>query len=278
MTDSGPAPFTCNTCGVQHAASDRPPSHCSICEDERQYVGPQGQTWTTSAELRAHHRADVRLEEHHLTGIGTEPQFAIGQRALLVETPEGNVLWDCVPLLDEEIDEFIRSKGGLAAIAISHPHFYAAMVDYAHAFDAPVYLHAADRASVMRDDARLVFWEGDVHRLPGGITLLRLGGHFEGATVLHWPDGSLGAGVLLSGDVVHVVQDRRWVSFMRSYPNLIPLSAETIGRIVSRLEPYDFERIYGGWFGAVVASDAKGAVRRSAARYITAVTGGSSPR
>ena len=213
----------------------------------------------------------IREEEPGLTGIGTEPSFAIGQRALLVEAPGGNVLWDCITLLDDEIEAAVRARGGLSAIAISHPHYYSSMVEWAHAFDAPVYLHAADREWVMRPDDALVLWEGDARELAPGITLLRLGGHFEGGTVLHWAAGQAGRGALLSGDIVQVVSDRRWVSFMRSYPNLIPLPAATVRRMAAALEPYDFERIYGAWFGRIVAQDAKAAVARSAERYVRAL-------
>ena len=265
--------FVCQTCGAQHAPSDAPPRRCAVCEDERQYVGWDGQLWTTLDELRREHRADIRAEEPGLTGVGMEPAFAIGQRALLVETPGGNVLWDCVPLLDEEIERAIRDRGGLAAIAISHPHYYSSMVEYSRAFDAPVHLHAADREWVMRPDERIAFWEGDTLELESGVTLLRLGGHFEGGTVLHWAAGQGGRGALLSGNVVQVVQDRRWVSFMRSYPNLIPLPAATVERMAAALEPYPFERLYGAWYGKIVAEDAKAAVERSARRYVTALGG-----
>ena len=264
--------FICETCGSQHAPSPRAPERCAVCDDERQYVGWQGQRWTTLEELRAGHRADVRPEEPGLTGIGTEPSFAIGQRALLVETPGGNVLWDCIALLDDEIEALVRERGGLAAIAISHPHYYASMVEFSRAFDAPVYLHAADRQWVMRPDEGLVFWEGDAHELEPGVTMLRIGGHFEGGTVLHWAAGQSGRGALLSGDIVQVVQDRRWVSFMRSYPNLIPLPAATVEGMVAALEPYPFERVYGAWFGRVVSSDGKAAVARSARRYVQALS------
>jgi hypothetical protein len=78
--------------------------------------------------------------------------------------------------------------------------------------------------------------------------------------------------VLLTGDIIHVVQDRRWVTFMRSYPNMIPLPASAVQRVVAAVEPYPFDRIYGAWWEKVVAADAKNAVRRSAARYIDAIT------
>jgi hypothetical protein len=266
--------FICETCGTQHGPSAAPPEACAICTDERQYVGPEGQRWTTLARLRTGHRADIREEEPGLTGIGAQPAFGIGQRALLVQTTEGNVLWDCQALLDDEIVAAVRERGGVAAIAVSHPHFYASMVEYSRAFDAPIYLHAADRGWVMRPDPAIHFWEGEQHALLSGLTLLRLGGHFAGGTVLHWAAGAGGAGTLLSGDIVQVVADRRWVSFMRSYPNLIPLPAATVDAMVSALEPWPFQRLYAGWFGRAVSPDAAAAVRRSAERYRWALTMG----
>ncbi len=277
MDDTGAADstaFICVTCGTQHAPARRPPPECAICADERQYVGHDGQRWTTLEELRRDHRANLREEEPGLTGIGSRPSFAIGQRALLVRTGSGNVLWDCLAPFDEEVARAVEVRGGIDAIAISHPHYYTTMVEWGRAFGAPIHLHAADRRWVMRPDPAIVHWDGERLELPGGLTLLRLGGHFAGGTVLHWPGGADGRGALLSGDIVQVVADRRWVSFMRSYPNLIPLPAATVAGIAAALEPWPFERLYGAWFGRVVAADAKAAVRRSAERYVRAVNEG----
>jgi glyoxylase-like metal-dependent hydrolase (beta-lactamase superfamily II) len=265
--------FICVTCGVQYAPSEHPPERCAICQDSRQYIGWDGQQWTTLEQLAADHDPDIREEEPGLLGIGMTPGFAIGQRALLIHNPGGNVLWDCIPLLDDETVAAVQALGGASAIAISHPHYYSSMIEWSRAFDAPVHLHAADRDWVMRSDGAIEFWQGEALELNPGITLIRLGGHFEGATVLHWEDGCAGRGVLLSGDVVQVVQDRRYVSFMRSYPNLIPLSADSVRRIAARLEPLAFERIYGAWYGRVVKHDAKRAVARSAQRYTAALAG-----
>ena len=107
-----------------------------------------------------------------------------------------------------------------------------------------------------------------------GLTLIRCGGHFEGGTVLHWRDGADGRGLLLSGDIVMPVPDRGWVSFMYSYPNLIPLDAQAVRGVVAALEPFAFERIRGAWFDRVVPEDAKSAVSRSAERYLRAIGAG----
>jgi glyoxylase-like metal-dependent hydrolase (beta-lactamase superfamily II) len=160
----------------------------------------------------------------------------------------------------------------LRAIAISHPHYYTTFVEWSRAFGgAPVYIHADDREWVVRPDPCVQLWEGEEIDLGAGLTLLRLGGHFAGGQVLHCAAGCGGQGALLSGDIVQVVQDRHWVSFMYSYPNLIPLPAATVLRMVERLEPYDFDRVYGAWWGRVVAEDGKRAVRRSADRYVAAL-------
>ncbi len=228
--------FVCVQCGTQFAETAGPPSRCPICEDERQFVRHAGQEWTTLERLATDHHNRLEQEAPRLLGIGTEPEFAIGQRALLLQSPGGNLLWDCIALLDDQTTAEIDARGGLRAIAISHPHFYTTMVDWAERFDAQIFLHAADRQWVMPSR--------------GG--------------------GSKGA--LLTGDIITVVQDRRYVSFMRSYPNLIPLRPTAIRRIVERIEPFTFEQIYGGWWKTNVLSDAKNAVARSAERYLRAIS------
>ena len=260
--------FICVQCGTQFAAAAEPPPHCLICEDERQFVRHTGQEWTTLGQLQASHHNRLEEEASQLLGIGTEPEFAIGQRALLVQSPGGNLLWDCISLVDDETAAEIDARGGIRAIAISHPHFYSAMVEWAERFDAQIFLHAADREWVMRKSPRIQFWEGSTLTLWDGLTLINLGGHFEGGTVLHSPTGATGKGALLTGDIITVVQDRRYVSFLRSYPNLIPLGASALGRILEGIEPFSFDQIYGGWWEANVHSDAKAAVKRSAERYL----------
>jgi hypothetical protein len=260
----------CCTCGVQHAG-DAAPGSCFICEDERQYVGWGGQQWTSLAELRATHRAELREEERGLVGIGMTPSFAIGQRALLLRAPGGNILWDCIPLIDDETVEAVRRLGGISLIAISHPHFYSSMVEWSRAFDAPVLLSAADRSWIARPDPRIELWDGDTLKLHDGVTLIRCGGHFDGAAVLHWPAGAGERGALLVGDTLMVAQDRRYLSFMRSYPNLIPLPRTAVQRITEALAPFRFDRIWGGWWSKRVLHDAEQALQLSAARYLRAI-------
>jgi glyoxylase-like metal-dependent hydrolase (beta-lactamase superfamily II) len=260
--------FLCATCGTQFPASEVAPEACPVCEDVRQYVPADGQRWTTLEELRSTHRAEIRDELPGLLGIGCKPEFAIGQRPLLVPTERGNVLWDCQALLNEEIVSAVRERGGLEAIAISHPHYYSTMVEWAHAFDCPILIHEDDREWVMRPDPSVGVWSGDVRELAPGVTLLRLGGHFAGGQVLHWAERKL----LLSGDIVQVIPDRRFVSFMYSYPNLIPLPPDTVDEIARGLEPWDYDTIVGAWWGRIV-QDGKEAVRRSARRYRDAVEG-----
>jgi len=254
----------CRTCGVQYA---EPREDCPVCLDERQYVGWDGQQWTTLAGLTAAgHRGRIQEEGPGVIGIGTEPSVAIGQRALLVRAPGGNVLWDMVSYLDDELVAQVRELGGISAIAVSHPHFYGSMIEWAHAFDAPVYIHSADRQWIARPDPAIEFWDGDTREIGDGLTLINVGVHFTGGQVLHRADGDGGA--LFSGDILTVVPDRRWVSFMYSYPNLIPERPTVIRRGLALLEPYVFDRVYGAWWKRVVPGDGVAAVRRSAERYL----------
>ncbi|GAB3301235.1 MBL fold metallo-hydrolase [Parasphingorhabdus pacifica] len=270
MTASNDASPICVQCGTQYP---RPRPDCPICRDERQFVNWNGQQWTTLPDMRAAgYSARIEQEGPDVIGIGTEPNFAIGQRALLIRTGTMNVLWDCVTYLDDGIVDRVTELGGINAIAISHPHYYSTMLEWARAFDAPVYLHEADRQWVPEHDDRVVFWSGDTAELGPGLTLINAGVHFAGGSVLHWNAGS----ALFSGDILQVVPDRRWVSFMRSYPNLIPERPEIIRRAVARLEPFPFERVYGAWWRRIVDSDGSAAVRRSADRYLRHATEGGS--
>lgn len=275
--DAGRAAYLCVTCGTQFAESQGPPKSCPICEDERQYVGPDGQQWATLEEVRSSHKNRIKQEEEGLYSINLEPKFGIGQRAFLIQTPKGNLLWDCVPLIDDETVARIKELGGIAEIAISHPHYYTVMVEYSRAFGgAPIHIHEAERPWVMRHDPCIRFWKGEEQALLGGLPLIRTGGHFEGYQVLLWPAGAGGRGALMAGDQPQICMDPNQVSFMWSYPNFIPLNASTIRRVMDRLEPLKYDRIYGAFVvrgKGVVSTKGKEVVRRSADRYLKAIQG-----
>jgi hypothetical protein len=264
--------FICTACGTQYPPSEAAPGRCTICEDERQYVPAGGQSWSTLETLASSHRNSFREHAPGIIGIGTEPHFAIGQRALLVCTPHGNVLWDAIAMIDAATITLIRGLGGLAAIGISHPHFYTTMVEWSRAFgDVAIHLHAADRDWIMRPDPAIKLWEGETLPLLPDVTLVRCGGHFAGGTVLHWAKGAGGHGVLCSSDICTVTTDRKFLTFMYSYPNLIPLSEREIARIAAALEPFAFEAIYGHYFDRVIPSGGKQILSVSVARYLKAI-------
>lgn len=266
--------YICVTCGNQHLSNGKPPDQCAICEDKRQWVRHEGQAWTTLGELRRDHTNIITELEPGLIEIVTSPKFGIGQRALLVQSPGGNVLWDCVSLIDEATVRAIEALGGISSLASSHPHMYASMVEWSHAFDkAPIYLHAANERWVMRPDPVIEYWQGDSFQLDGGIKLQRCGGHFTGSTVLHWPQGAGGRGVLLSSDTLHVTMDLKHVSFMYSFPNYIPLPARVVDEVAQKVAPLEFERIYSHFTGLVISENAKQVVDRSVERYKQAIEG-----
>ncbi len=263
----------CTACGTQYPDSDRPPAQCVICEEERQYVPPRGQSWTTLEALQQSHSNTFRQYAPGIIGIGSSPAFAIGQRALLLRTEAGNILWDCIATLDDATVALIAGLGGIDAIAISHPHFYTTMVEWARAFTARIHLHAADRQWIQRPDPAIELWDGDTKPLWDGVTLIRCGGHFAGGTVLHWAGGAGGKGVVCAGDILTVATDRKWLSFMRSYPNFIPLDARTVARIGKAMAPFKFDTLYGHYFDRVIETNAKQVLEKSVDRYIAAVEG-----
>ena len=265
--------YICQTCGAHYAEHSTPPRGCKICEDERQYVHREGQSWTTLTEATAKHDLVIRPMESNLYGIGIEPSFAIGQRALLLRSSQGNILWDCIPLINDQIIQQIKKLGGLDMIAISHPHYYTGLSEWSKAFGGiPIYLHEDDREWVTRPDKNIVHWSGEQLSLLNELTLIRCGGHFDGGVVLHWPQGAEVKGVLLTGDIIQAIPDRRFVSFMYSYPNFIPLAVHAIQKIEKAVSPFSFDRIYSAWWDSCIDTDAKSVIERSVSRYIRAIS------
>jgi glyoxylase-like metal-dependent hydrolase (beta-lactamase superfamily II) len=264
----------CVTCGTQFEESATPPDSCAICRDERQFVGLNGQEWTTFEDLRSRRRIEIILQERSLTSFQIEPPFGIGQRAFLLQTPDGNILWDCLSMFDAAAAEHIRRRGGLQYICISHPHYYTAMVEWSREFgNVPIYLHRDDAEWVKHSSPAIEFWSGDSRRLLGGVKAVRCGGHFPGSTVLHWPGGAEGKGVLFSSDTIQVAPDRSHVGFMWSYPNWLPLGPREAKRVVTAVESYAFDRIYGAFPKLTIASGAKPAIAKSLKRHMQAMIG-----
>lgn len=262
----------CETCGTQYPDSPVPPEQCPVCEDERQYVGWGGQTWTTHEALAARYK--LRMEEDDgLLGIGVTPDFAIPQRALLLPTDAGNLLWECVSLVTDEAVAALKARGGVDQIVISHPHFYSSMVEWSEALGGvPILLHEADREWVRRSSSRIRFWSGDAHKLSDAVTLIRCGGHFPGSAAIHWKDGPRPGGALFPGDALQVVLDRRHVTFMYSYPNYMPMKSSDVKSMRSRLAGYGFEDVFGYTWGRNIIGGGREAVDASFDRWLAAVS------
>jgi glyoxylase-like metal-dependent hydrolase (beta-lactamase superfamily II) len=255
--------FICTTCGCQYEASETTPATCIICEDDRQYTGLGGQRWTTLEAVNAQHKNIFELVAPGLFAIYSAPAFGINQRAHLLCTPQGNILWDCITNIDASTRAIIEKLGGISAIALSHPHYFSTIIEWGDTFNAPVYINEKDKQWLTRNSSRVRTWKG-TEKINDAMTLVECGGHFPGASVLHW---NLGKGRLLVGDTIQVTPTRKTVSFMYSYPNMIPLPERDVRAIVNAVDPFDFEELYGA-FGLYIQEDAKGAVARSATRYL----------
>jgi len=262
--------WVCPTCGANYPPAPEPPARCPLCEDERQWVPPTGQVWKTMGELAGEGvRSEVREIEPGLLGIGVTPSVGVGHRGVVVLTPEGNLLWDPPPFVDQAAVDAVAGAGGLAAVSSSHPHMYGAAVEWSHAFGAELLLVEDDAGWLMRPDPAVRTWAGSLEALPG-VTLVQCGGHFPGSAVLH---RSLDGGLLLVGDTMFITPGADRVSFIWSAPNRLPLPEAETRRVVEAVAPYAFERMYGGWWGPVIRGDAKGILERSAARYIEILRG-----
>ena len=255
----------CATCAVEHAERV---DVCAICADDRQWVPAEGQRWTSLDEMAdAGYRTDMVELEPDLYGITSHPDAGIGQQSKLLRTHAGSLLFDPIGYLDDAAVQGVLELGPVAAIVASHPHMYGVQVEWSRALGGvPVLVAEKDQQWVARPDPNIRPWSREFEILPG-VLLSQPGGHFPGSTVVHWADGADGQGVLLSGDTIYANPDRRSVSFMRSFPNRLPLSGAVVERIASHVERFSFDRLYGN-FDNVIPHRARRIVRWSADRHI----------
>ncbi|WP_309132539.1 hydrolase [Brevibacterium sp.] len=260
----------CRTCGVEFAQPT--PPVCPICEDERQFVPSGGQVWTSRDGLEAEgHSVIVKEREPGLFALHVEPRFGIGQTCYLAQTEHGNLLFDVPSFIDAEAIAAIGDLGGVSAIAPSHPHMFGVQLEWSAAFDdAPIYVCSPDSEWLQRRGEAIVSYVDVVEALPG-VRLQRVGGHFLGSAIALWT-GADGNGVMLSGDSIGPVARDGWVTFMRSFPNYLPLSATVVRRIAASVADLDFDRMYGN-FGQQIPEGAHRAVQESAERYAEWVSG-----
>ncbi len=254
----------CHTCGTRYSAEA--PDACAICNDERQYVPATGQKWISYNDLAQTHTIRFNKLLFNVYQLRISAAFGIAQRAHLVLSPGGNILWDCLPFLDEATVAFIRSKGGLKGIAISHPHYYSLMAAWADTFDCPVYLHRADSEWVMDKSDHIQFFEADKQVLWDGMEIIHTGGHFAGSTILYAP--AIGdKGSVFVGDTLQVALSRQFIGMMYSYPNMIPLPLKETNRIGGVVMDLNFDSMYGAFEWQNIHTGAKVIFERSVKRY-----------
>lgn len=263
--------LVCEACGIQFEEAAAPPAYCPICCDERQYVGWAGQHWTAMSDLAD--KYTVRMEDDAgLLGVGVGPSFAIDQRALILPTRGHRIMWESTSLVTPEAVAEITKDGKIDLIAISHPHFYASMVEWSEALGGvPILIHEADREWVVRRSPHIVFWSGEAHDIAPGVRLIRCGGHFPGSAALHWQDERRPAGALFPGDALQVTADRRHVTFMYSYPNAIPMHPDAVRKMRRAIERLEFEDVFGFTWRRNILGGGSGAVARSFDRYLKAI-------
>lgn len=261
-----PQSAICATCGTHYA----PPAAydlCPICNDDRQYIPEGGQRWTTPADLASRHSVRTNKLQEDVYELEIAPSFAIAQRAFLIRTPQGNILWDCIPLLNEPIIEFIRAQGGLRAIAFSHPHYYSNMNDWAAAFDCPIYIHRSDEPWIFNPGPHVTLWEGEEKILWDGMRLIHVGGHFPGSSILHVPSLSQ-EGTVFCGDTMVISPSKQHIAVMYSYPNRMPLPRTEVQRVSQLLTALPFDTLYSFMRDLNLTKHVKEILGRSMERYL----------
>jgi hypothetical protein len=256
--------WICRRCGVEHEPR---PAVCAVCADERELVPADGQRWTTLEELAAEGKSIAVEElEPDLVGFTTMPDVGIGPTAKVLRTSAGNLMFDVPGYVDDAAVAAVGELGGLAYIVASHPHMYGVQVEWSRRLGGvPILVSEPDAGWLARTDDAVELWKEDREILPG-VTLSQPGGHFPGSVVVHWASGAEGRGVLLAGDTLFANPDRTSVSFMRSYPNRIPLSGAVALRIAHHVRRFEFDRLYNNFQGTVPV-DARDVVLRSAERH-----------
>lgn len=255
----------CATCGTRYPQNFTK-KECVICLDDRQYIPEEGQEWTDSEKLHKEYCVKIGKVKENLYEFVSSPGFAIGQRALLVLSDKGNMLWDCMSVLDGPTIDFIAGKGGIAAIAISHPHYYGNMQKWAAVFDCPIHLHKKDEKWIMEPSEKVRLWEGTEKTLWDGIKIINIGGHFPGSTILLVPQLSP-KGTVLCGDTFFLSPSMEHFAVMYSYPNNIPLAISEIRKIKERMETVEFDSVHGFAGYQNLTGNAKRILIRSLDRY-----------
>lgn len=256
----------CMTCGTQYPSGSEPVV-CGICNDDRQYIPVKGQAWTTHEQLLKANSVRIGKLNDHVYELEITPTFAIGQRALLILSENGNILWDCIPLLDKATVDFINSKGGLKAIAFSHPHYYSNMNDWAETFGCALYIPHVDKQWIMYPGKNITFWSGTETVLWDGLRIINIGGHFPGSSILHVPFLSP-AGSVFCGDTLAIAPSKKHIAVMYSYPNRIPLPLDEVKRIKARLEALPFDTLYGFYSDQNLDTGVKELLEVSFERYM----------
>lgn len=277
----------CTACGTQFPTADRQSlKTCFICDDPRQFTPPTGQSFTTLSSIQSsdHHNIWTPfLDDENFISITTQPKVAIGQRCILIKTPQGNVLWDCITLLDEGTITKIRALGGLKAVVISHPHYYTTHLLWARTFNCPVYISTEDRQWLAQTSSshQIFLKETEVEtelkidHVGTGLMMLKLGGHFPGSLVVLYKSRLLVADTLVSTpsglsnfsvDALGIPRERpagmNSYVFMWSIPNMIPLPPKELTRMWGVLRKYGWRSTHGAFVGADIVGNDEGEMKK----------------
>ncbi|TKX23442.1 hypothetical protein C1H76_4510 [Elsinoe australis] len=246
----------CVACGTQYDVTYKQGlERCKICDDPRQFIPPSGQQWTSLGREKGKHenKWEQDASDDRIWHLYADPKLGIGERASLIKTPHGNIIWDCFAYLSQDLVDFVR---GCAALVISHPHFYTTHLVWAQLLHCPIYVHSADSEWLSRPCPpslqRHLITSPTQEILPG-VTAIQTGGHFPGSMVLHYDRHLFVADSIMTQPAAYTPEPRPEgmgaYSFMWSIPNMIPLGPEGVKAIWDAVKGVEFSETHGLMMG-----------------------------
>ncbi len=231
-------PYVCTNCGFwqRHFA---PPPGCPVCLDFRHTPSPHGWEFWTADEAAARIVTRWDEDEHGIVTFRSDPSLGIGPSGYLIPLPGGNLLFENPPWYSDEALKFIRQRGGVRWLAASHPHAYGALWRAQEAFSPEaVFIGTADLPWTGAFRATHPY-EEPLEIVPGA-SLVPVGGHFDGQSVLHLRDRR----ILFAGDMVKFHANPPGISTHKAFNRRVPMSHGEIRRYRDAVAPLDFAEVY----------------------------------
>ena len=248
------SPLICTYCGNRTFVQGVESPECLSCAN-RYVPEPTGdrERFADPDAVRADHRMDIIQLEEDVWRLHVHPVLGIRHYAWFIERPGGNVLMDMQPLLTDDLEAWIASRGGLKTIILSHPHYYGAMDEFSARFEASIRMHVTDK-SWPAGYPNVEFFDAETLDLDDAIRVHHIPAQFEGGLCLLY---ARHGGILFTGDTIMISPSTGELTSWKNTPRRVPYHLEEYRNIRKRIMALKFDQIYASVRGEV-RSGAKG--------------------